>query len=205
MKLRSFLLATTALCVATPACAEPISTAIGLTAVITSIGVSAATAGAIGGAIVVAGISAGINLIANKLLAKPAEAEQSFSSGAEIPRGVQASLAIGANVPRSAIFGVMGTAGHLVYWNVYGPDNRYVQLVYAIGVGPHDGIDHVYFDGVPRSLGSYVPPVGYPVTAYADANGDHAWVRFVNGYATQHSLRGGGPPTWSGRASRMRS
>ena len=59
-RLAAALLASTCLTVAcTPAHGEPISAAIGLTAVIAGTGVSAAVAGAIGGAIVTGVISAG--------------------------------------------------------------------------------------------------------------------------------------------------
>jgi len=50
-----------------PAAAEPVSTAIGLTALIEGFGATAAVAGAIGGAIVGGAISAGISLVASLL------------------------------------------------------------------------------------------------------------------------------------------
>lgn len=178
------------LCAPTPAHAEPISAAIGLTALISGIGVSASVAGAIGGAIITVGVSLGLNFIASKLTVtkKPAE-EASSSPGA--PVGVQTSLQIGGAVPRSAIFGRQATAGHFVYWNIYGANNEYLQLVYAIGEGQHDALESLYVNGKSCALGTtdgtgtQVPAFNGSARPNGPAAGPRLWVRFFSGAEAQ--------------------
>lgn len=175
------------LCVATPARAELISTAIGLTALISSIGVSTAVAGAIGGAIIGVGVSVAINLAAQMFRPKTA------SGGADAlqtPTGVQSSLTVGASVPRNAIVGPQATAGQLAYWNLYGDQNRFLQLVFTLGVGPHDDLTGIIVNGTRCTLGAYEGGGGAytqyrPVTEF-DKDSSHAmWVRFFNGFYDQ--------------------
>lgn len=178
------LLATTLL--TAPAKAEPISTAIGLTMLVEGViggtAIFGITAGAIGGAIVGLGVSVGLNLLSNKIFGKAAP---SAPSAPATPSGAQLSLSIGAATPRSAIIGLQATAGQLAYWNLYGPDNEYLQLVFPIGVGLHDGLNGVYVNGKRCTLGTPVA-LGTPVEEFRDGNGNaHLWLRFFHGAADQ--------------------
>lgn len=153
--------------------AEPISTAIGLTALITGLGASAAVAGAIGGAIVSGVVSVGLNLLANTFAAKPA------SDLPQTPVGVQSQLQVGAAIARNMVLGKQWTAGTLAYWNIWGDNNEFLQLVFTLAAGPHD-LFGVNVNGSLRALGA-LEAAGYRVTDFDDAGHGCMWVKFFNG------------------------
>lgn len=173
----------------TPAKAEPVSTAIGLTAVISGLGVSTAAAGVIGGAIVSGVISAGASLIASAF-SKPQSQAQSGT------RGTQLNLQVGAAVPRSCIFGRSATAGHLIYVNAYGEENGGLDLVYRIGEGPHSALKGIIVDGKTCTLGE-VTEFGYVVDEYVQEGIPCMYVSFTQGFedqAADHYLIGHANP-----------
>src|SRR5262249_52051834 len=98
----------------TPAAAEPISLAVGLTALIEGIGVSTAVASAIGGAIVSTAIGVGLSVVAGMFTAPK---DQGTTAAEE--KGAQLGISIGGDTPRSAIYGTQATAGHFVYFNTF--------------------------------------------------------------------------------------
>ena len=99
--------------------------------------------GAIGTAVVSAALSVGLGYIAQKFLApKPQAASASTSA-----TGTQVNVQFGGAVPRDTIFGWQATAGQFIYWNLYGANNDSVQLVYAVGDGPHEALAGLYADG----------------------------------------------------------
>jgi hypothetical protein len=127
------------------------------------------------------GISLGSQLLISKL--KSTTAPQAASASG--PAGVQTSVQFGGAVPRSAVYGKQATAGHLLYWNVYGSDNQYLQFVYALGDGLHDGLDGMFVDGKAVTFGTVTPGADTPVTEYARDGIDHLWFRFFNGEEDQ--------------------
>lgn len=178
---------------ASPAHAEVISGFIGLTLLLegalagTAV---AAYAGAIGGAIVGIGISVAANLAAQAFAPRTAPNTSSAETSIETPTGVQSSLAIGAAVPRNAIFGPMATAGQLAYWNLYGDQNRFLQLVFTIGVGPHDSLQGIFVNGKRCSFGPFTGGGGpykeyRPVAEFQRDGNTNMWVRFFNGFEDQ--------------------
>src|SRR5262245_22749530 len=119
-----------------PAHGEPISTTIGLSALIFNLGAGAVTVGtaaAIGGVIVSTGIAVGASLLARAFAPKQPDG-QTDATGS----GVQEQIRIGADIPRNRVFGKQALAGQLAYWNIYNADNHWLQLVYVLGSGPHD-------------------------------------------------------------------
>lgn len=169
------------------ASAEPISTAIGLTLAIetaigaTTITVAGATitAAAIGGAIVSTALSIGASLLAAHLAkSQTATGEPATESG------VQTSIRLGADVPRNRVFGKQMLAGQLVYWNLYGPDNKWLQLVFVLGSGPHD-LFRVFGDGKPLTLGALEGTTGFPIQEYSYGSQPLGWVYFHPGYDDQ--------------------
>lgn len=179
------LLAGTMFCAPVPARAEPISTAIGLTALIGgALGGSAAAltaGGLIGGALIGGAVSVGISLIANLLTPKAANTAAT-SSGNDL------QTTYGGDVPRAALFGLTATAGQLVYGNVYGTDNTILQAVYVVGDGLHDSLNRIWYNGKLCTIEAFTDGTtgemiaGQPLTEFRDSNGrPHVFVRFFNG------------------------
>ena len=63
------------------------------------------------------------------------------------------------------VFGKQLLAGQLAYWNVHGADNRWLQIVFVLGSGPHE-LFSVFGDGKQLTLGAYDPTLGYAITEY---------------------------------------
>lgn len=184
-KTLSILLATTFLtCVAEPARAEPISTTIGLTAIISSIGVSTAVAGAVGGAIVSVAVSVGANLLINALLPEaPTPQEERAASS----KGSTLAIQYGGALPRQAIMGPGASGGHHVYSNVYGSENDMLQAVFVVGDGLHGELTKLWYNGKECTLVAPLGPgpIGDVVEEFRvtvkGVTTDHVWVRWFNG------------------------
>jgi hypothetical protein len=177
-RLIPLLLASTFLYTPATVHAEPISTAIGLTAIIAEgLAVSTATAGVIGGAILSAGVAVGSTLASRYFPAKPAEAAQT-------DKGTQTQASIGADVPRNRVYGKQAIAGRLGYWNVFGPDNIFLELRYDLGTGPH-AFFGMFANGKRCTLGAELPGWGLAITDFQFAGVDTAWLRFHDGQYDQ--------------------
>ncbi|WP_375458894.1 hypothetical protein [uncultured Enterovirga sp.] len=125
MRLRFLLLAATAwVAVPEPVRAEPISTAIGLTAAISSLGASAALAGSIGGTLVGIAVSLGLSTLAQALAPKP-KAGESLT-------GVETSIQIGGDVARQIPVGRVLAKGHLVHVNTWGYSNTFLDQIFVL-------------------------------------------------------------------------
>lgn len=174
-RLAAALLASTFLCAPGAARAEPVSTAIGLTAIISStFAVSAATAGAIGGAIIGTGVAIGASLISNALA--PEQTPQDEPS-----RGTDLSVQYGGALPRQAMMGPGATGGHLVYTNVYG-NNEYLQCVFVVGDGLHGDLTRIWYNGKSCNISGPVGHGSFELTDFTDTNsGAHVWVRWFRG------------------------
>lgn len=104
---------------------------------------ASATAASLASTAVGIGLSVGLAYASKALTGKNRSAEE---------KGVQASLQIGADVPRGYLCGRQVMEGQLSYWNVSGPENNFLDLVFPIGDGPHDGLTDLWVDGVHRNL-----------------------------------------------------
>lgn len=180
-RLRVALLCATFLYPATEARAEPISTAIGLSALIAGgLGVSATVAGVIGGAIISGAVSVGASMLSNALRSSP-----DGGGGTSTPIGTQASLTAGAVTARQRVYGKMAVAGTLVYWRVYGVNNSFMQMVIVLGSGPHDLFD-VIDDGKTGNLEATGDPRLFLLTSRkSDEGAAYGTVKFYNGFEDQ--------------------
>lgn len=106
-----------------------------------------AIAGALGvglaGEIVIGtAIAVGIGFAARELAPRPKEYD-----GYEPERGSELYLTADANAPRQILLGLAATAGTLVYWQTYGTDNTFLQMIYALADHECDSLSKVYVDG----------------------------------------------------------
>jgi hypothetical protein len=141
MRLRHALLCATALAVAAPAPAraEPISTAIGLTAAISSLGVGASFAGAIGGALITTGLSLGASLLTSALAPKP--------KLGDVLTGIETTVQIGGDVAREVPVGTLLLKGQLAYQNTGGANNELYERVFVLSDWISDGLLSVVING----------------------------------------------------------
>lgn len=97
--------------------------------------------------------------------------------------GVETEFKIGEDVAIGAVFGRGHVAGHYAYHHTYGSSNRYLQMVYILGNGVHDSLEHVFVEGERHNLtGANTDTNGHGVSGdYAD----RMWVKFYNGELNQ--------------------
>lgn len=98
--------------------------------------------GLVGEALIGAAIAVGIGFAARELAPRPKEYD-----GYEPERGSELYLTADANAPRQLLLGLAATAGTLVYWQTYGTDNVYLQMLFALADHECDGLSKVYVDG----------------------------------------------------------
>lgn len=121
----------------------------------------------------------GLNLLASEIAGKPEKAR--FS--------IQGTLQAGADVPRSFIMGLRGTAGSLVYANTWGQagktPNAYLTQVICLTDLPAKNLTRILVGGELCTLGS-VPDgnFGYPVIQYRKGTRNFMWVKFYDGTQT---------------------
>jgi hypothetical protein len=135
----------------------------------------AATAGAFA---INLGIAVGLSYAAAILA--PAEDE---------PKGAKQKRArVGTQVPRCMIFGTVATAGQIVHDNVFGRDNRQLQMLYALADHECVEILGAITDGRTREVHAYSGPGGYDyyVQGFDDANGERFQFTFRNGTEDQN-------------------
>lgn len=137
--------------------------------------------GSLGSSLLTLGLGVGASYLANSLRGNQ---QQQTGTTTTSTRGTQVNVQYGGAVPRSCIFGMGATAGHLLYANVYGDDNDYMQRVFAIGDGPHHSLDGIYVNGKKCTFGT-PDAIGTPITEF-DESGEHfLWVRFFQGFEGQ--------------------
>ncbi|HVL71243.1 MAG TPA: hypothetical protein VM434_05075 [Beijerinckiaceae bacterium] len=168
---------------ALPAQAEPISTAIGLTALISGLGVSTAVAGAIGGGLISIAISAGLSLAARALAPKEKRRQEDRRDAG--PGGTELTLSADPTHPRTLILGRRAVAGSLVYWCTSGPNNATLHLVIALADHECASLEGIFVDGkpvtwTPSAAASYQVPPEY--------NGDMA-IAWFPGTASQEAAQ----------------
>jgi hypothetical protein len=137
---------------ATPASAEPISSAIGLTALIGSVfgigtaagGVAAAVGGFIVSAVAGIAVSTGLSLLARSMQPKP--------KAGDTLTGVETSIQIGGDTNRQIPMGTCGVRGQLIYHNTMGGLNEFHQRVYVLADWTCDSLLSVIIDGKKHSL-----------------------------------------------------
>lgn len=131
--------AATFLALTAPAAAGPLVGAVAL------VGAAWAAIGPLGQALVTIGASIGLNLVAGML--KPDPPRQKAAPG-----GAKLEVQASGDVPRQWIFGRAAVAGHLVYHNVHGKDEKHLQLVYVLADCECDGLESVWVDGEKKGL-----------------------------------------------------
>ncbi|ETR75917.1 hypothetical protein X566_20185 [Afipia sp. P52-10] len=137
--------------------------------------------GSIGSSLVNLGLGLGASFLVNSLRGNQ---QQQAGTTTTSTRGTQVNVQYGGAIPRSCIFGMGATAGHLLYANVYGENNDYLQRVFAIGDGPHHSLDSIFVNGKKCTFGA-PDAIGTPVTEFDDAGEHNLWVRFFQGFEGQ--------------------
>lgn len=127
--------------------------------------------GVIGEALIGTAIAIGIGFAAHELAPRPKEYD-----GYEPERGSELYLSADANAPRQILLGLAATAGTLVYWQTYGTDNVYLQMLYALADHECDSLSKVYVDGRAVTIESDDSVTQYPGTM---------WINFHSGSETQ--------------------
>lgn len=131
--------------------AEPISTAIGLSALIAGFGVTAATAGVIGGAIVGVAFSVGVNVLARALTAKPTDAGASDSN----INAPESRLTEKQSIPsKRIIYGSALVGGAIFFEAVKAP---YLYIGYLICAKPISAFRKMWIGTSEISLPGFTP------------------------------------------------
>lgn len=98
------------------------------------------------------------------------------------PQASQLETRYGEDLARTVILGTVGTAGHHVYRNAYGPGNTIIQDVYVLSHFRVAGLPRIQVDGVWRTLGGSLDSArGYRVQ---DVDGQ-IWVKLYTGTMAQ--------------------
>lgn len=134
---------------------EPISTTIGLTALITGLGASAAVAGAIGGAIVGGVLSVGINYGISLLRGTTSGANQTQQQYSATANSPEARLSTRQSAPSKRIpYGVVHAGGALCLEECKPP---YFYRTYMISAAEIDGLDAIYLGTQKLSFTALTP------------------------------------------------
>lgn len=127
---------------------EPVSTAIGLTALITSLGASAATAAVIGGAIVTAAVSVGVSLASSLLAPHKGGSSSALGGTGDVGNISDTSPLQGAQVTerqsvpfKRVIVGSVYVGGALFFEQVKAP---YLVMGVMINYGQISGVDKIF-------------------------------------------------------------
>jgi hypothetical protein len=129
--------------------------------------------------------------LANAALAMGASfvAENLLDAGEEEnPTGVVLNLKVGGDVPRAVAIGKCGTAGHLIYGNVSGADNKFLDLVFILSDGWCTSLDKIWIDGRERNLQSVAVGSTNAVARFDTAKyGNSIDIRFFDGRYSQNA------------------
>jgi hypothetical protein len=182
MKHRRFvaaLLGATMLCgVPERAKADPISAAIltfaGIEATATAVAVTTFGLGL--------AASAALSYVGSLIKGNPASAATASTSTV----GTQVNVQYGATVPRSRIFGRQLTGGQFGFWNLSGADNKFLDIIYHVGDGPHHSLAGMIANGKPCTFGA-PDAIGIPVNEFnsPDDGTPRMWVQFHQGFEDQ--------------------
>lgn len=150
------------------------------TAIVGAVGLAGTTAGAILGGVINVGIAGGLAYASSAL------------TGSKTPQaqtGIQTDVEMGGGQPRGCTYGRVGVAGYLAYANTFFVSNNFIDLVYVIGDGPHDGLDAVWVNGTRHTLSVIAQgpdSVGYQVDGVIGETGaSHLTLSFYRGYSDQ--------------------
>lgn len=125
------------------------------------------TAAAIFSAVATTAITVGASLLATKLLAPEAK---------KPPGGVEFDVRLGGDVYREVPFGLVASAGHLIYFNTFPAKNKYLQLVHVLADWQCESLEAVWVDGERTSI-----------TAVTTANGADATYE-VSGFGAKFKI-----------------
>lgn len=109
---------------------------------------------------------------------------------------------MGGDQPRGCLYGTMGTAGQLAYWNTGHTDNQYLQFVFVLGEGPHDSLDAIWVNGKKYELSIQSEDQWHVVYTVAGF-GAYLAIEFWRGYQDQPSATD--LVTWANPSSRWTS
>lgn len=98
---------------------------------------------AIAGTLINIGLAVGLSFVSRALTG---------AASATSNTGIQTTIELGGDVPRGCVFGETATAGHLLYANTANENNNLLQMVFAIGEGPHDDLTRIWVNGKARTL-----------------------------------------------------
>lgn len=138
--------------------------------------------GTITAGIINTGIAIGLSYVARSLL-----------PGAQVEAGIKTTLELGGDQPRGFVLGNCGLPGHLVYGNTANENNNLMQMVFAIGEGPHEDLETIFVNGKERNL-TLVSETEhykkYSVSGFVAKNGTTKllYVYFFHGYQDQPAL-----------------
>ena len=112
-------------------------------------------------------------------LLAPAQVSQPSAARAS---GISFETQIGEALPIPAVWGLSRAAHQFTYKNEYGTNNEFVQLVYRVGMGEHDGLEKFLVDEKPVTLtGSNSDAKGYAVSEYTVEGTPYLWVKYYAG------------------------
>lgn len=147
-------------------------------AIVSALGISGFVAEATS-ALINLGVAAGLSYLSRSLAGATATSDT----------GIKTNIELGGNQPRGCLFGETGTAGQLLYWNTANENNNYLQMVYAIGEGPHDDLTRIWVNGKERTLtleSSTAYSRTYRVSGFVTSGGVPVlYVDFYHGYQDQ--------------------
>lgn len=98
---------------------------------------------AIAGTLINIGIAVGLSYVSRAL---------SGAATSTSDTGIKTTIELGGDQPRGFVLGETGTAGQLIYANTANQNNNLLQMVYAIGEGPHDDLTRIWVNGKARTL-----------------------------------------------------
>ncbi|MFG1255867.1 phage tail protein [Xanthobacter flavus] len=147
-------------------------------AIVGAIGLSGFVATATS-ALINLGVAAGLSYLSRSMLGATATTDT----------GIKTNIELGGNQPRGCIFGETGTAGQLIYWNTANENNNYLQMVFALGEGPHEDLTRIWVNGKERTLtltASTAWSKTYRVSGFTTESGVPVlYVDFYHGYEDQ--------------------
>ena len=128
---------------------------------------------------------AGVGLSVLSSLIAPANTSPQISQ-TEQQRGISFDVEVGEALPIRAVWGLARATHQFTYKNEYGNNNEYLQLVYRVGMGEHDGLEKFLVDEKVEALeGANSDPKGYVVTSKKVGGTPYMWVKYYTGAAGQ--------------------
>ncbi|MEK9751753.1 MAG: hypothetical protein VW338_00880 [Rhodospirillaceae bacterium] len=133
----------------------------------------------IGAALIRAGLGIAFSLAASALARKLSPDDQPGSTG------IATELQLGAEVPRQCVFGTRAVAGHLVYVNTYGDQNKYLEMVFVLSEGWCEKLRAVWVNGERHTLDAMSVVGNEDARYHLNGFGESFQVKWFSGKPTQ--------------------